>query len=288
MLIIVSCIGVPAWNPNDPCFDSKRLCFEGLTCKNRGQLGSRYISCSFIFPPTTDSHFDVSSTVAPHSKCVRLHPHRKDWRIACTSGKTLRSYGSNWHTGLLGKIERNWSRRNDCNPKDSSRTILHCPPKLPMSLINVVILLEHATNIPWYFQYQPWTPQFCSVQIKKNWQCPFEKYVHQIGSCAQVGVKLKNISKHHLVYQCQSPCISIPPRGYNCTYRAYIYNLAIHKHTTSFLTVLEPALPQTPLIAAGHSSGASVVLVETWKKTTKVGDGQSDVFFPKDLAKGVS
>jgi len=168
MLIIVSCIGVPAWNPNDPCFDSKRLCFEGLTCKSRGQLGSRYISCSFIFPPTTDSHFDVSSTVAPHSKCVRLHPHRKDWRIACTSGKTLRSYGSNWHTGLLGKIERNWSRRNDCNPKDSSRTILHCPLKLPMSLINVVILLEHATNIPWYFQYQPWTPQFCSVQIKKK------------------------------------------------------------------------------------------------------------------------
>ena len=31
------------WNPNDPCFDWKRPCFGGLTFKNRGHLGSRYI-----------------------------------------------------------------------------------------------------------------------------------------------------------------------------------------------------------------------------------------------------
>ena len=30
-------------NPNDPCFDWKRPCFGGLTFKNRGHLGSRYI-----------------------------------------------------------------------------------------------------------------------------------------------------------------------------------------------------------------------------------------------------
>ena len=30
-------------NPNDPCFDWKGPCFGGLTFKNRGQLGSRYI-----------------------------------------------------------------------------------------------------------------------------------------------------------------------------------------------------------------------------------------------------
>ena len=29
--------------PNDPCFDWKRLCFGGLTFKNKGYLGSRYI-----------------------------------------------------------------------------------------------------------------------------------------------------------------------------------------------------------------------------------------------------
>ena len=29
--------------PNDPCFDWKRPCFGGLTFKNRGHLGSRYI-----------------------------------------------------------------------------------------------------------------------------------------------------------------------------------------------------------------------------------------------------
>ena len=31
------------WNPNDPCFDWKGPCFGGLTFKNRGQLGSRYL-----------------------------------------------------------------------------------------------------------------------------------------------------------------------------------------------------------------------------------------------------
>ena len=35
---------VCTWNPNDPCFDWKRPCFGGLTFKNRGHLGSRYIS----------------------------------------------------------------------------------------------------------------------------------------------------------------------------------------------------------------------------------------------------
>ena len=29
------------WNPNDPCFDWKGPCFEGLTFKNRGHLGSK-------------------------------------------------------------------------------------------------------------------------------------------------------------------------------------------------------------------------------------------------------
>ena len=31
------------WNLNDPCFGWKRPCFGGLTFKNRGHLGSRYI-----------------------------------------------------------------------------------------------------------------------------------------------------------------------------------------------------------------------------------------------------
>ena len=35
--------GLGTWNPNDPCFDWKRPCFGGLTFKNRGHLGSRYI-----------------------------------------------------------------------------------------------------------------------------------------------------------------------------------------------------------------------------------------------------
>ena len=36
-------IYIYTWNPNDPCFDWKRPCFWGLTFKNRGYLGSRYI-----------------------------------------------------------------------------------------------------------------------------------------------------------------------------------------------------------------------------------------------------
>ena len=30
-------------NPNDPCFDRKGPCFGGLTFKNRGHWGSRYV-----------------------------------------------------------------------------------------------------------------------------------------------------------------------------------------------------------------------------------------------------
>ena len=36
------------WNPNDPCFHWKRPCFGGLTFKNRGHLGSRYIYFYFL------------------------------------------------------------------------------------------------------------------------------------------------------------------------------------------------------------------------------------------------
>ena len=37
------CIYIYTWNPNDPCFDWKSPCFGGLTFKNRGHLGSRYV-----------------------------------------------------------------------------------------------------------------------------------------------------------------------------------------------------------------------------------------------------
>ena len=36
-------IYIYTWNPNDPCFDWKSPCFGGLTFKNRGHLGSRYV-----------------------------------------------------------------------------------------------------------------------------------------------------------------------------------------------------------------------------------------------------
>ena len=36
-------IVIYTWNPNDPCFDWKGPCFGGLTFKNRGHLGCRYI-----------------------------------------------------------------------------------------------------------------------------------------------------------------------------------------------------------------------------------------------------
>ena len=40
---------IHTWNPNDPCFDWKRPCFGGLTFKNRGHLGSRYIYIYYIY-----------------------------------------------------------------------------------------------------------------------------------------------------------------------------------------------------------------------------------------------
>ena len=39
---------IGTWNSNDPCFGWKRPCFVGLTFKNRGHLGSRYLWV--IFP----------------------------------------------------------------------------------------------------------------------------------------------------------------------------------------------------------------------------------------------
>ena len=39
---------VHTWNPNDPCFEWKGPCFGGLTCKNRGHLGFRYINIFLI------------------------------------------------------------------------------------------------------------------------------------------------------------------------------------------------------------------------------------------------
>ena len=37
------CYFTHTWKSNDPCFGWKRPCFGGLTLKNRGHLGSRYI-----------------------------------------------------------------------------------------------------------------------------------------------------------------------------------------------------------------------------------------------------
>ena len=41
------CIYIYTWNPNGPCFDWKRPCFEGLTFKNRGQWGSRHLHITY-------------------------------------------------------------------------------------------------------------------------------------------------------------------------------------------------------------------------------------------------
>ena len=40
---------IHTWNPTDPCFDWKRPCFGGLTFKNRGHLGSRFIMYVLIY-----------------------------------------------------------------------------------------------------------------------------------------------------------------------------------------------------------------------------------------------
>ena len=48
MMCNVHMIYIYTWNPNDPSFGSKRPCFEGLTFKNRGHLGSRYIHIIYI------------------------------------------------------------------------------------------------------------------------------------------------------------------------------------------------------------------------------------------------
>ena len=43
------CVDTPyTWNPNDPCFGWKRPCFGGLTFKNKGHWGSRYV-CVYIY-----------------------------------------------------------------------------------------------------------------------------------------------------------------------------------------------------------------------------------------------
>ena len=54
-------------NPNDPCFDWKRPCFGGLTFKNRGHLGSRYIYSSMSSKKTdVNCMFEFTSTCQLH------------------------------------------------------------------------------------------------------------------------------------------------------------------------------------------------------------------------------
>ena len=67
---------IRTWNPNDPCFDWKRPCFEGFNHQNRGQTGSRYtyiLSVPFIstsgpnrtrqYPITTRPPFHLASNL---------------------------------------------------------------------------------------------------------------------------------------------------------------------------------------------------------------------------------
>ena len=61
------------WNPNDPCFDWKRPCFEGFNHQNRGQTGSRYLIIVLIinsyirkytiFVPWEKSHGVLSQNI---------------------------------------------------------------------------------------------------------------------------------------------------------------------------------------------------------------------------------
>ncbi len=53
------------WNLNDPCFDWKGSCFGGfLPCKNRGQLGSRYL---YLVPKTSTNYNDwLISWISPN------------------------------------------------------------------------------------------------------------------------------------------------------------------------------------------------------------------------------
>ena len=51
--LLLQCLGrtqiIYTWNLNDLCFDWTRPCFGGLTFKNRGHLGSRYvIICMYL------------------------------------------------------------------------------------------------------------------------------------------------------------------------------------------------------------------------------------------------
>ena len=52
---------VYTWNRNDPCFDWKRPCFGGLTFKNRGHLGSRYLDIFLSFACLFDFRVDPNA-----------------------------------------------------------------------------------------------------------------------------------------------------------------------------------------------------------------------------------
>ncbi len=92
-------IYIYTWNPNDPCFGWKRPCFGGLTFKNRGHLGSRYmniwsraifkVKCEVNFKHLFKSylgnnfHSYVSNRLKPPCRyrvkhCRMLHPKFPD------------------------------------------------------------------------------------------------------------------------------------------------------------------------------------------------------------------
>ena len=75
--ISISChIYIYTQNPTDPCFDWKRPCFRGLTFKNRGQLGSRYIISQFVGKQSVNevlvAESRVEDQVVPSSQCSMM------------------------------------------------------------------------------------------------------------------------------------------------------------------------------------------------------------------------
>ena len=87
------------WNPNDPCFDWKRPCFGGLTFKNRGHVGSRYI---YIFLYIHIFGIDVYKDGGIFKKTLMPKPHKERYMYICVYRE--REICNDIHTALHIKV----------------------------------------------------------------------------------------------------------------------------------------------------------------------------------------
>ena len=122
------------WNPNDPCFGGKRPCFWGLTFKNRGHLGSRYIWLFFTINVRFHGYWVLGPFALTFLLAFCLHKMHQNSRRE----RTLIRTGS-----MVYLLYIHWSHKYQPNANVGKQCSEHISYLDPM---NLVVLLSHMLS----------------------------------------------------------------------------------------------------------------------------------------------